>query len=52
MMKILAFIGEGDATISHLGEPADPPQGEAAGQGGDLLIQRPPKFALNQRIAW
>ena len=65
MMKIIAFIDEGDAVreiLAHLGEPVDPPRiaparapplWEAAGQGGDdFLIQPLPEYEFDQRIAW
>jgi hypothetical protein len=65
MMKIIAFIDEGDAiqeVLAHLGEPVDPPRiaparapplWEAAGQDGDdLLIQPLPEYEFDQRIAW
>ena len=68
MMKIIAFIDEGEAVreiLAHLGEPLDPPRiapahgpplGEAAGQDGDdlltQLIQPLPEYEFDQRIAW
>lgn len=65
MMKIIAFIDEGEAVreiLAHLGEPVDPPRiapahgpplWEAAGQDGDnLLIQPLPEYQFDQRIAW
>ena len=65
MMKIIAFIDEGEAAreiLAHLGEPVDPPRiapahrpplWEAAGQDGDnLLIPPLPEFQFDQRIVW
>ena len=65
MMKIIAFIDEGDAVreiLAHLGEPVDPPRiapahgpplsGTAGSGGYDLLIQPLPEFEFDQRIAW
>ncbi len=65
MMKIIAFINEGDAVreiLAHLGEPVDPPRiaparapplWEATGQyGDDLLIQPLPAYEFDQRITW
>jgi hypothetical protein len=67
MMKIIAFIDEGEAVreiLAHLGEPLDPPRiapahgpplGEAAGQDGDdrltQLIQPLPEYEFDPRIA-
>jgi hypothetical protein len=65
MMKIIAFIDEGEAVreiLAHLGEPVYPPRiapahgpplWEAAVQYGDnLLIQPLPEHRFDQRIAW
>ncbi len=64
-MKIIAFVNEGATAreiLSHLGEPVDPPRmaparapprWEAAGQGSeDFLVQPPPEYEFDQRIAW
>jgi hypothetical protein len=67
MMKIIAFIDEGEAVreiLAHLGEPLDPPRiapahgpplWEAAGQDGDdrltQLIQPLPEYEFDPRIA-